>query len=160
MPDEPLGLLLVRTGQMVAARVDAIGRKRRHGELLRMLKRTGSTSQQQLIEDLQVDPSVLVGLLNELERDGLVHRVRDPTDRRRHIVQISAQGAAKLAEVEKLLSAVEREVFAALDDDDRHQLRRILTSVQSTQSVPVAEPAPAPTTPPSTPPAHTHSPAD
>ena len=38
----------------------------------------GPVTQQALIEMLGVDPSVVVGILNDLERGELVHRRRDP----------------------------------------------------------------------------------
>ena len=39
-----------------------------------------------------MDANNLVLLLNELEDAGLVRRVRDPADRRRHLVQITEEG--------------------------------------------------------------------
>ena len=55
------------------------------------------TSQQALIDSIGGDPSKLVGLLNDLEADGSIVRRRDPEDRRRHIVELSKEGRARLA---------------------------------------------------------------
>ena len=80
------GMLLVKIGR-VAERwfTDAlkpIGLTPRHlGVLLEV--RARPTSQQALIDTIGVDPSKLVGLLNDLEADGLIVRRRDPEDRRR-----------------------------------------------------------------------------
>ena len=57
---------------------------------LTLLDEHGPVSQQALGEALRLDPSNVVGLLNELEERGLVTRRRDPADRRRHIVELSA----------------------------------------------------------------------
>ena len=45
-----------------------------------------------------VDPNNCVLLLNELDDHGFVERRRDPQDRRRHIVVITAAGLKALAE--------------------------------------------------------------
>src|ERR1700685_562213 len=68
------------------------GLRPRHLIALRMLSEQGPVSQQGLADALSLDPSNVVGLLNELEERGLITRRRDPADRRRHIVELSAAG--------------------------------------------------------------------
>src|ERR1035438_6483693 len=63
---------------------------------LKLLSEHGPASQQGLAEALSLDPSNVVGLLNELEERGLITRRRDPADRRRHIVELSSTGAKEL----------------------------------------------------------------
>ena len=63
------------------------------------------TSQQALIDSIGVDPSKLVGMLNDLEAEGLIVRRRDPDDRRRHIVEVSKEGRARLGAAERAKSA-------------------------------------------------------
>ena len=144
---EPLSLLLARAGQLAGATlaraVGASGFKRRHGELLMHLASTATVTQQQLQELLGVDPSVLVGLLNDLEAEQLVARVRDTADRRRHIVTLTAQGEAHVREVCTAIEMVERELFRRLPAEDAEQLRRLLAALVS----PGADDGPAATTP-------------
>src|SRR5258708_5915321 len=64
---------------------------------LNLLHEHGPLSQQSLGEALTLDPSNVVGLLNELEERALITRRRDPADRRRHIVSLSPAGQAELA---------------------------------------------------------------
>jgi DNA-binding MarR family transcriptional regulator len=54
--------------------------------------REGPLSQQALADRAGVDPTKLVGLLNDLEARHLVLRRRDSVDRRRHIRRKLAQG--------------------------------------------------------------------
>ena len=49
-------------------------------------------SQLELSRRLNLDPTIVVGLLDELEERGLVNRVRDPADRRRHLLELTAAG--------------------------------------------------------------------
>src|SRR5919201_3389883 len=76
--------------------------------------RAQPTSQQALIDSVGVDPSKLVGLLNDLEAEGLIVRRRDPADRRRHIVELSKEGRAHLAAAERAVQEVEDELLVGL----------------------------------------------
>ncbi|HUN33050.1 MAG TPA: MarR family transcriptional regulator [Trebonia sp.] len=99
----------------------------RHLVALSVLADRGPLSQQALGEALSLDPSNVVGLLNELEERGLVARQRDPADRRRHIVSLSAAGGSELAASDTALARIEDEVLAALSPQERAQLRDLLT---------------------------------
>jgi DNA-binding MarR family transcriptional regulator len=97
-----------------------------HTAVLVQLRARGPMTQQALGDSLCKDPSNLVGLLNDLEHAGLAVRRRDPDDRRRHIVEISASGRARLEDAERALAAAQDELLAGLDDDERDQLEHLL----------------------------------
>jgi DNA-binding MarR family transcriptional regulator len=59
-----------------------------------------------------VDPSVLIAVLDDLE-PGPAERRRDPADRRRLIVEISARGTRLVADVHRAIGAIEAELFAS-----------------------------------------------
>jgi DNA-binding MarR family transcriptional regulator len=132
--DRP-GLALAYSGQIANARIKkalaAHGLKPGHGHVLMLLSDEGATSQQALGESLGVDPSVLVAVLNDLERDGLAERRRDPADRRRHIVEISAHGTKLVAEIHGAISTVEAELFADLDAAELTTLQGLLARVKA-----------------------------
>lgn len=132
---ERLGLLLARHGHFVNLQIRKAladtGMSPRHREVLVELAKRGPTSQQALLEALAVDPSVLVGILNDLERQGLAERRRDPADRRRHIVEMSTDGCAALRRIEEAVSQAEAQLFADLDDDEREQLHALLDRVRT-----------------------------
>jgi DNA-binding MarR family transcriptional regulator len=97
--------------------------------------RAQPTSQQALIESVGVDPSKLVGILNDLEAEGLIVRRRDPDDRRRHIVELSKEGKAHVAAAEKAMAKVEERLFAGIDEAQRAELRRTLARVADTTGI-------------------------
>lgn len=99
----------------------------RHLIALKLLSEQAPIGQQSLAEALSLDPSNVVGLLNELEERELITRRRDPADRRRHIVEISTRGADELAQASSRLAEVEDRLFAALTPDERHTLHDLLT---------------------------------
>lgn len=102
--------------------------------------RGGPMSQQALGDALDLDASNLVAVLNDLEDKGLITRRRDPDDRRRHIVEITETGIERLADVGVLVADVEERLVAALDDEQRAQLRELLTIIAA--SLCAGEPCP------------------
>ena len=118
---------LARVGRRAAEASMAPGGLRpRHLIALKLLSEHGPAGQQGLAEALSLDPSNVVGLLNELEERGLIVRRRDPADRRRHIVELSATGAGELCLAQARLSRVEDDLLSALRAEERATLYRLL----------------------------------
>jgi DNA-binding MarR family transcriptional regulator len=130
---ERCGFLLGRLGKIVSRRftkaLDATGLKPPQAHVLMRLRDQGPMTQQALGDELHMDPSNLVGVLNELEDNGWALRRRDPNDRRRHIVEISDSGVARVAEVESIVTGVENDLLAPLDERERGQLQGLLARV-------------------------------
>jgi DNA-binding MarR family transcriptional regulator len=125
------GFLLAQLGRAATRSFsDALaptGLKPPHTAVLVQLRARGAVTQQALGDVLCKDPSNLVALLNDLEEAGLAVRRRDPDDRRRHIVELSRRGAARLEDAERALAAAQDELLAGLDEDERAELERLLT---------------------------------
>jgi DNA-binding MarR family transcriptional regulator len=132
------GVLLLKIGKVVERRsaeaLKPIGLTPRHLGVLFEVQAC-PTSQQALIEMIGVDPSKLVGLLNDLEEEGLIVRKRDPEDRRRHIVEVSAKGSARLEDAKKIAATVEEELLAGLDADQRAELLALLAQVADSSGI-------------------------
>jgi DNA-binding MarR family transcriptional regulator len=107
--------------------LEPLGLRPRHFVALTVLRGSGGVSgQQELAAELQVDRTNLVGLLNELEAEGLILRRRASEDRRRHIVELTAEGGERLAAAETAIGAAEDEILGALTDRQREQLFELL----------------------------------
>jgi DNA-binding MarR family transcriptional regulator len=130
--DVSAGMLLTLLGRastrLFTEALRPIGLKPRHLAALTEL-RDGPLTQQALGEATHTDPTKLVGLLNDLEEWALVVRRRDPIDRRRHIVEISACGRARLEEVDRLVAASDAHLTAGLDADERATFLALLGRV-------------------------------
>lgn len=98
----------------------------RHIIALRLLHERGPLPQHGLGEALYLDRSNVVGLLNELEERGLVTRRRDPADRRRHIVELSAGGAHELAATDAQVGLIEDDLLKSLSPQERTTLHALL----------------------------------
>jgi DNA-binding MarR family transcriptional regulator len=105
----------------------ALGLRPRHLIAMNVLHERGPLSQQALGEILSLDPSNVVGLLNELEERALITRQRDPADRRRHIVSLSPAGQEELAASGAQLAHVEDIVLAPLSPAERVTLHDLLS---------------------------------
>lgn len=112
-----------------------LGLRPRHLVALTVLRDHGSPTQQALAAALQTDRTNLIGLLNELETEGLILRRRSSEDRRRHFVELTDDGSARLAEAEATLAAVEDEVLSALDAEQRETLYRLLAQATTSHVV-------------------------
>jgi DNA-binding MarR family transcriptional regulator len=124
------GLLLALLGQQAMRRLRAAHTEHnlspRQFHLLGLLHDRGALTQRELGTLMDVDPSILVTLLNPLEADGYLSRVRDPTDRRRHVVTLTGAGERQLERAAQAQRDAEDELFARLSKAQRAQLRRLL----------------------------------
>jgi DNA-binding MarR family transcriptional regulator len=121
-----LDLLSRRMRAASESALQAAGLRPRHLLVLTVLRDFGASSQADLAGTLQLDRTNLVGLLNELETDGLIERRRSPEDRRRHTVVLTNDGRERLARAEFALAAAEDIVLAALTAKQRETLRELL----------------------------------
>jgi DNA-binding MarR family transcriptional regulator len=131
------GLLLALLGQ------DAMRRLRdahiahdlmpRQFQLLGLLDDNGPMGQRELGQAMAIDPSILVTLLNPLEADGFLARNRDPADRRRHVVTLTAAGKRQLDRAAEAQRQAEDAMFAGLSTEQRAQLRDLLIALRDSR---------------------------
>lgn len=121
--------------------IEPAGIRPRHLLVLTHLRSVGPAAQQTLIDVAGVDPSNLVGLLNELEDAGLIVRSRDRADRRRGVIELSRKGRNALDAVDRALRSVDDEVLAALADDERAELNALLARAADGAAGSCGEPA-------------------
>ena len=86
-------------------------------------------TQQEIENALFMDANSVVLILNELEAAQFSLRRRDPSDRRRHIVEITATGKRALERADKARESLEDEVLGTLSGEERKNLRRLLERV-------------------------------
>jgi DNA-binding MarR family transcriptional regulator len=133
----PLLEHLARLGRRAGESTLAPGGLRpRHLIALRLLSEQGPANQQGLADSLSLDPSNVVGLLNELEERELVTRRRDRDDRRRHIVELSPRGEEELCTAYARLRLVEDDLFSALSTAERATLYDLLVRAVGVTSPP------------------------
>jgi DNA-binding MarR family transcriptional regulator len=136
MPAELLAspaFLLVRVG--FAIKVAAFEEFERadfspyHHSILALLDEGARTTQAAIADALGLDRSQLVGLLDVLEERGLIERRRDEGDRRRHVVTLTRAGRRQLAEFRTIITRIEDEYLAPLDESGRVALHALLAQL-------------------------------
>jgi DNA-binding MarR family transcriptional regulator len=100
-----------------------------HHAILAVLDEGERETQGAIADALGYDRGQLVGLLDELESNGLVERRRDPNDRRRHVVQMTPDGKKRLAKLRALSKRLDAEFLASLDEQQRAELHALLLAV-------------------------------
>jgi DNA-binding MarR family transcriptional regulator len=127
---ESNGFLLARLGlgfkARALARLDQAGFEPLGYGVLAIVNESARQTQATIAEALVLDPSRLVALLDSLEDDGLIVRKRDPDDRRRHLVSITADGKRKLAKLRCIVKELEDEFLAPLGAAERKTLHELL----------------------------------
>jgi DNA-binding MarR family transcriptional regulator len=86
-------------------------------------------SQQELSTRLGLDPTIVVGLVDELESRDLMTRTRDPADRRRNVLGLTSEGHELHARAVNAAASAEAEFLAPLGAAEREQLRLLLEKV-------------------------------
>ncbi|MGO9658589.1 MAG: MarR family winged helix-turn-helix transcriptional regulator [Acidimicrobiales bacterium] len=128
-----VGFLLSQTGAATARRFKAaleeVALEPRHFALMRAIEAAENRSQQVLAERLQIPPSSMVGLLDQLEERGIVARHLDRSDRRVRIVELTEAGRELLARAMHLAMATEQQICQGFDVDQREHLISMLEIV-------------------------------
>jgi DNA-binding MarR family transcriptional regulator len=122
-------VLLTRLAKQAYRRSDEreLGIHLRHLVALSYMRDHQACPQQDLADAFCMDANNVVLLLNELEQLGFASRLRDPGDRRRHLVQLTDSGRDALARAEQAEGAIADGVLAALSNDERATLHELLT---------------------------------
>jgi DNA-binding MarR family transcriptional regulator len=122
--------VVTRVGQTMSRLIEdclePVGLKLRHYTVLSSLAADGAMSQQEIGSLLSMDPATTATTVDELERDGLLVRYREPDNRRKYAVELTAAGRRTLKRAERALDALEADALGELRAADRTQLRRLL----------------------------------
>jgi DNA-binding MarR family transcriptional regulator len=94
--------------------------------VLHHLEAQGPVAQRELAAALRIQPSNIVALLDELERRGLLTRAPDPSDRRRHRVELTRRGRLALQRATKAARAAEADLLAPLSPSEQREFQAFL----------------------------------
>lgn len=97
--------------------------------VLRVVAAREPVSQREVSDQLMLDPSDMVSLVDILERAGMVERRRDPADRRRYALEVTEAGRLAVVRLSEISQQINAELLAPLDLWERVQLADLLARV-------------------------------
>lgn len=103
--------------------------------VLRAIADAPGTSQQALAQRLDILPSRIVALVDDLEDRGLIRRERHPSDRRSHALRMTATGEQVREQLRVLGNEHNDRLLAELTEQERATLTELLTKVAATQGL-------------------------
>jgi DNA-binding MarR family transcriptional regulator len=130
---QDLGMLIAQTRRRVyknaSRRLEEAGESYLLWKILAHLAREGQLTQSELAMLTAQHPAGVSRLLDELEKQGYVSRRRDPVDRRRVHVLLSARGMRRFeARLPDVIEAVDQ-ALRPLSESERRLLRDLLRKV-------------------------------
>jgi DNA-binding MarR family transcriptional regulator len=133
LPQQLLGsttFLLKRLGwaakERSMAAYEELGLHPYHHAVLMALGEGSHETQGSIADALGYDRGQLVGLLDELEKRALIERRRDPEDRRRHVVSLTADGKRMLTGLNTVARRNEDAFLDPLSPKERETLHTLL----------------------------------
>ena len=108
------------------------------GELavLMLIQAHEPESQQQVALRLGIDRTTMVELIDVLEDKGLVTRRPDAADRRRKVLELTAEGQATLPRATRASNQAEQQLLAELDENERIVLRNLMRRIAAAPGQP------------------------
>jgi DNA-binding MarR family transcriptional regulator len=98
----------------------------KHAGVLIILEEKGSLSQNELGKCAYIDRTTVVGLMDDLEKMGLVERKEHPTDRRSHAIYLTPKGKEILPVIDKHAVDMERKFLGCLSAQEQKGLIQTL----------------------------------
>ncbi|MFD9722278.1 MarR family winged helix-turn-helix transcriptional regulator [Streptomyces sp. NPDC059072] len=135
LPTWLVGRVAARGRGLVADAIAAEGLKLMHHAVLAATAEYGPVTQADLGRRLAIDPKDMVGILNHLQKQGLVLRAPHPSDRRKNAVTVTPEGTATLSRCGALAEAANAELLAPLTPDEQGQLMALLTRLHEATEI-------------------------
>jgi DNA-binding MarR family transcriptional regulator len=134
-----LAFLLSQVGiyasKRFAERIATVGLQPPLFRVLNLVDAEEGKSQQAIAAGIEIPPSRMVALVDELERLGLVERRPDPKDRRVRALFLTAEGRRCLARGRKIAKQHEAELTKGMKAADRERLVGLLQKIVDEQAI-------------------------
>jgi MarR family transcriptional regulator, transcriptional regulator for hemolysin len=130
-----LGFLLHDVARLLRKRFEqnarGSGLTRSQWQVLAYLSWNDGIHQNGLAELLDVEPITLGRIVDKLEACGLVERHPHPTDRRVHLLRLTAAAGPKLALMQEVGDVTRGEALAGVSEAERARLMEVLQHLRS-----------------------------
>jgi len=136
---QTLAFLLSQVGihasRRFAERIAAVDLNPPLFRVLNLVAAAEGRSQQAIAAAIEIPPSRMVALVDELEQRGLVERRPEPDDRRVRALFLTAKGKRCLQRGRKIATQHEQELTEGMSDTDRKRLVALLQKIVDEQAL-------------------------
>ncbi|GAA2438876.1 MarR family winged helix-turn-helix transcriptional regulator [Streptomyces mauvecolor] len=126
LPSWLIGRVAARGRGLVAEALAEQGVKMMHHAVLAAVSELGPIAQADLGRRLAIDPKDLVGILNDLQADGLTVREPDPRDRRKNAVTVTPAGQDLVERCAAAAETANAQLLAPLAPAEARRLMALL----------------------------------
>ncbi|HEY9678348.1 MAG TPA: MarR family transcriptional regulator [Drouetiella sp.] len=98
--------------------------------VLFIVHHSGGIRMGDLAGKLHVAPRTVTDLVDGLERDGFIHRIPDPKDRRASILELSERAKKDFDHIAEMRRTFIEEIFTPISDDEKQVLITILSKLR------------------------------
>ena len=96
--------------------------------LLELWEEDGLT-QKDLVRGLDIEQATMANTLKRMERDGLIHRQENPTDRRAQLIRLTDKARSLQDDATAAANEVNGIALSGLSDEERRELIRMMARV-------------------------------
>ena len=111
-------------------RLVEIGLHRGQPKMLRFLGENDGCRQKDIADRFFLRAASVSGILNTLEKQGLIERRQNPKSRRETLIYLTDDGKEKLVQVKKFYEDIDNQWFEDFSDEEYQELMRLLGKLQ------------------------------
>ena len=101
----------------------------RQAQVLYCIESQGELAQNELAEQLLIEPPTIVRILDRMERDGWIKRLPSPQDRRKKLIRPTKKAASRWKTIMECGSRIEKQAAQNLDQSQLDTVKDILKIV-------------------------------
>ncbi len=101
----------------------------RYFSVLYFLHNNKNCCQQNICDELKIDKTAMVKVMDYLSKAGWVERKTNPDDRREHFISLSKKGEKQTKEVVRSFKAIDEKAFSNISETERKAFFKVMFKV-------------------------------
>ena len=101
----------------------------RYYSVLYFLHDNKNCCQQVVCDNLKIDKTAMVKIMDYLTKAGLIERKTNPKDRREHFITLSKKGEKQTKEIVRSFSKLDEEAFSNISPAERRAFEKVMLKV-------------------------------
>jgi DNA-binding MarR family transcriptional regulator len=103
----------------------------RYYSILFFLNENNGCNQQCICNNLAIDKTAMVKVIDHLIKVGFVDRNVNPDDRREHFIVLTKKGLKQTAEIVKAFEDIDREIFSSIPKEEQVIFNKVMCQLSS-----------------------------